>query len=33
MSYQVSDGLSSHRSYSKNGATLLIIDGEFLAEG
>ena len=32
MSYQVSDGLSSHRSYSKNGATLLIIDGSFLAE-
>lgn len=33
MSYQVSDGLSSHRSYSKNGALLLIIDGAFLAEG
>jgi hypothetical protein len=30
MSYVVSDGLSSHRSYSKNGATLLIIDGGFL---
>lgn len=30
MSYQVSDGMSSHRSTSKNGATLLIIDGKFL---
>jgi hypothetical protein len=30
MSYQVSNGASSHRSISKNGATLLIIDGDFL---
>jgi hypothetical protein len=30
MSYQVSDDASSHRSFSKNGATLLIIDGGFL---
>ncbi|ULQ54909.1 DHCW motif cupin fold protein [Flavihumibacter rivuli] len=30
MSYVVSDGLSSHRSYSKNGATVLIMDGDFL---
>lgn len=30
MSYIVSDNLSSHRSYSKNGAKLLIIDGAFL---
>jgi quercetin dioxygenase-like cupin family protein len=30
MSYQVSDGASSHRSISKQGATLLIIDGSFL---
>jgi hypothetical protein len=30
MSYQVSDGLSSHRSTTKNGATLFIIDGTFL---
>jgi hypothetical protein len=30
MSYQVSDGLSEHRSTSVNGATLLIIDGGFL---
>lgn len=30
MSYQVSNGVSSHRSVSKNGATLLIIDGSFL---
>lgn len=29
-SYVVSDKLSSHRSYSKDGATLLIIDGDFL---
>ena len=32
MSYEVSDGMSSHRSYSKNGAKLLVIDGTFLAE-
>ncbi|HEY5826374.1 MAG TPA: DHCW motif cupin fold protein [Cyclobacteriaceae bacterium] len=30
MSYQVSDGLSSHRSVSKNGVKLLIVDGGFL---
>ena len=30
MSYLVSDELSSHRSYSKNGVKLLIIDGDFL---
>lgn len=30
MSYQVSDGASSHRSTSETGATLLIIDGSFL---
>lgn len=30
MSYVVSDNLSSHRSISKNGVTLLIIDGDFL---
>jgi hypothetical protein len=30
MSYQVSDGVSEHRSISKHGATLLIIDGSFL---
>jgi hypothetical protein len=30
MSYQVSDGVSSHRSTSKNGAELVIIDGGFL---
>lgn len=30
MSYVVSDNLSSHRSYSKKGAKLLIIDGDFL---
>jgi quercetin dioxygenase-like cupin family protein len=30
MSYQVSNGISSHRSRSKKGATLLIIDGSFL---
>ena len=30
MTYQVSDGMSSHRSYSKAGVRLLIIDGEFL---
>jgi quercetin dioxygenase-like cupin family protein len=31
MSFVVSDGLSSHRSYSKDGVKLLIIDGDFLA--
>ncbi len=30
MTYIVSDELSSHRSYSKNGVKLLIIDGDFL---
>jgi hypothetical protein len=30
MSYQVSDDMSSHRSITKSGATLLIIDGGFL---
>jgi len=30
MSYQVSDCVSTHRSYSKNGVKLLIIDGGFL---
>ena len=30
MSYVVSDELSSHRSVSKNGVKLLIIDGDFL---
>src|SRR6187401_1130017 len=30
MSYVVSDELSSHRSFSKKGVTLLIIDGDFL---
>jgi len=28
--YVVSDGLSSHRSFSENGVKLLIIDGDFL---
>jgi hypothetical protein len=30
MSYIVSDDISSHRSVSKNGVKLLIIDGDFL---
>lgn len=30
MSYQVSDGMSSHRSSSEKGVRLLIIDGGFL---
>lgn len=30
MSYVVSDDLSSHRSVTKNGVRLLIIDGDFL---
>ena len=29
-SYVVSDGLSSHRSYSKEGVLIFIIDGDFL---
>jgi hypothetical protein len=29
-SFVVSDNLSSHRSYTQNGATLLIVDGDFL---
>jgi hypothetical protein len=33
MSYIVSDNLSSHRSYSKDGVKLLIIDGDFLKNG
>jgi hypothetical protein len=32
MSYQVSDDMSSHRSESVNGATLLIVDGNFLKQ-
>ncbi len=28
--YVVSDGMSSHRSFSENGVKLLIIDGDFL---
>jgi hypothetical protein len=32
MSYVVSDELSSHRSYSQNGALLFIVDGDFLKE-
>jgi len=31
MSYVVSDGASSHRSRSECGATLMIVDGDFLA--
>ena len=30
MTYVVSDNLSSHRSFSKNGVMLFIIDGNFL---
>lgn len=30
MTYVVSDDLSSHRSFTKTGVTLLIIDGDFL---
>jgi hypothetical protein len=30
MSYQVSDELSSHRTSSKNGVKLFIVDGDFL---
>ena len=29
-SFVVSDDLSSHRSYTQNGVTLLIVDGDFL---
>jgi hypothetical protein len=32
MTYIVSDNLSSHRSVSKNGVKLLIIDGDFLKQ-
>jgi mannose-6-phosphate isomerase class I len=32
MSYVVSDYLSSHRSISKNGVKLMIIDGDFLKQ-
>ncbi len=31
MTYQVSDELSSHKSYSKNGVKLFIMDGAFLS--
>jgi uncharacterized cupin superfamily protein len=30
MSYQVSDEVSAHRSYSEKGAKLFIVDGDFL---
>lgn len=30
MSYQVSDGMSSHRTSSANGVKLFIVDGDFL---
>jgi len=33
MMYVVSDNLSSHRSVSKNGVKLLIVDGDFLSNG
>ena len=33
MSYQVSDGLSSHRTSSEQGVKLFIVDGDFLKEG
>lgn len=33
MCYVVSDELSSHKSYSKEGVRLLIIDGDFLKSG
>jgi hypothetical protein len=33
MTYVVSDGASSHRSRTEKGATLLIIDGDFLKQG
>ncbi len=31
MSYEVSDELSSHRSFTEHGAKLIIVDGSFLA--
>ena len=31
MSYQVSDELSSHRTYTSNGVRLFIVDGDFLS--
>ncbi len=33
MSFVVTDGMSSHRSVSENGAKLLIVDGDFLKQG
>ncbi len=30
MTYQVSDNLSSHRTFSNNGVKLFVLDGEFL---
>lgn len=30
MSYQVSDNLSSHRTFSKSGVKLFVVDGDFL---
>jgi len=33
MTYVVSDGASSHRSRTERGATLLIVDGDFLKQG
>lgn len=30
MSYEVSDGLSSHRTFSKYGVKLFVVDGDFL---
>lgn len=33
MTYVVSDGMSSHRSRTETGATLLIVDGDFLKGG
>jgi hypothetical protein len=33
MTYIVSDGASSHRSRTETGATLLIVDGDFLRRG
>jgi hypothetical protein len=32
MTYVVSDGMSSHRSFSQAGVDLLIVDGDFLGE-
>ncbi|MGZ3904060.1 MAG: DHCW motif cupin fold protein [Bacteroidia bacterium] len=32
MTYQVSDELSSHRTTSKNGVKLFVVDGEFLSK-